>query len=162
MSNGSNPSQVSCLLWKSHSGIRFALMVMSSVSLHSFTLMLIKAAVSALDSKGTLNIRRNNICGVRRRFLRPGWRCERRRMSEGRIRTQGNHFCTWNRHLRRPAGCVGFWVMITHRNARHVRRRLAECCDFLPGSWTVPKTAGLQTGLKRTKHDSGTENSPNT
>lgn len=75
-------------------------------------------------------------------------------MSERRIRTRGN------RHLRRRAGCVGFWVMITHRNARHVRRPLAECCNFLPGWWRLPKTAGLQTGSKGTKPDSWTENSP--
>lgn len=67
----------------------------------------------------------------------------------GRIR---NRVCTWSRHLRRRAGCVGFWVMITHRNAGHVRRRLAECCDFLPGWWTAPKPAGPQTRLKRTQN----------
>lgn len=34
--------------------------------------------------------------------------------------------------------------MITHRNSRHVRRRLAACRNLLPVSWTLPKTVALR------------------
>lgn len=43
----------------------------------------------------------------------------------------GNYFCIWNgqhRHLRQLFDPVHFWVIITHRNAGHVRLWSAERC----------------------------------
>lgn len=69
----------------------------------------------------------------------------------------GNYCCTWNgqhRHLRELTDSLDFWVIITHRNAGHVRLWSPERCHvafklpyhahvLLPAN-EVPKTFVLQ------------------